>query len=145
MSTTQNNGCKWCERRGLPILPLRLAYVPHGDTSLASSLANRNDLITPLKSGTYMLRTITAGYVYTYQKVGGEDYWRCFAATDEGLFRELALSRPPTEKPAFTCQLTGHDIDASMISIQHANEVEEAWVGYSPVWLTNKARKHLQN
>lgn len=145
MSTIENNGCKWCERQGLPILPLRLAYVPQGDTTLPSGLAGKGNLVTPLQTGPYMLRAITTGYVYTYQKVGGEDYWRCFAATDEGLFRELALSRAPTEKPTFTCKRAGHDIDASMISIQHANEVEEAWVGYSPVWLTNKARKHLQN
>lgn len=29
---------------------------------------------------------------------------------------------------------------ASSIVIQHANEVEEAWMGYSPVWLTGKAK-----
>lgn len=140
MSDTKD--CKFCNRRGLPLLPLRMAYVPNGIDNLPQGMSAA--VKTPMQSGKYMLRSITEGFVYTYDKrahVG----WRCFAATPDGKFREVMIadeSRPQTA-PKFQCATQGHGSAASLISVSDALDGQEVWVGYFRTWLTKSARKTL--
>lgn len=144
---SQPGDCHWCTRLGLPILPLRLAYVPKSrprNTGVSEALTMTNaSVATPLEAGQYLPRVITEGYVYTYDTRHG-GFWRCFAATPKGLFREYIIGQPPTQTPAFTCQREGHNLDASIINIEQPKQTEQVWVGYSRVWLTRKALKQLR-
>lgn len=137
--------CKWCARKGLQILPLRIAYVPDGLDNLPPAITNGNAAPpTPLASGKYMLRTITSGYVYTYD-ARHDGVWRCFAADPKGRFREYLVNQPPDQQPEFSCQIHGDNLDASLVNVEQANEATDVWVGYSPVWLTPDALRDLRN
>lgn len=137
--------CRWCSRKGLQILPLRIAYVPDGLDNLPSAMAGSNKAVpTPLVAGKYMLRVVNSGYVYTYDARNG-GIWRCFAADAKGRFREYFVDQPPDQPPAFSCELQGHNLDASLINVERASEVSEMWIGYSPVWLTPTALKELRD
>lgn len=132
--------CRWCTRAGLPILPLRIAYVPGGVDLIPSDMTA--DLPTPLHAGKYMLRVITEGYVYTYDTRHG-GFWRCFAATPNGLFKEYIVNNKPDSTPAFSCEREGHSLDASLINVDNADAAGEVWVGYSRVWWTKAVLNDL--
>ncbi len=142
---TDTQDCKFCNRRGLPLLPLRLAYVPGGLDNLPGPMAGNPKLALGMSEGKYMLRVINEGYVYTYDArdtVG----WRCFAATPDGRLREVVLADEgrPAQAPAFRCAMKGHALDASIASVQDPLDAREVWVGYFRTWLTKAARKNLK-
>lgn len=135
--------CQFCNRRGLPLLPLRLAYVPNHKTSLPSSLTSGNPNLHSVKDGAYALRIITEGYVYILDmRAGG--FWRCFAATQTGHFKELPLDALPAQQPSFQCGRTGHANVSSIVSIERASEGGEVWVGYSRVHWTQATRAKIK-
>lgn len=136
--------CKFCNRVGLSFLPTRIAYVPGEPTNKPDALPTPGHMpIAPMQDGKYVLRLISEGYVYVLdERAGG--FWRCFAATATGHFRELALDAAPKTQPAFHCAEKGHASVAALISIPKASEVGKVWVGYSRTWLTANARKNLK-
>ena len=145
MSQTTED-CKFCNRLGLPLLPLRLAYVPGGEDSLPTGMAGSAALFTPIETGKYALRTITEGFVYSYDSrahVG----WRCFAATPDGRFKEIFVADDirPEQTPKFQCSRAGHGVSASVISVENALQASETWVGYFRTWLTKSSRKLLRD
>lgn len=144
MSETKD--CKFCNRRGLPLLPLRFAYLPDGGGQLPPGMSAAKSLAGALGTGQYVLRTITEGFVYSYDTrahVG----WRCFAATPDGRFREVTIADEdrPKEAPTFRCATQGHGVAASVISVEDALSGSETWVGYFRTWLTRDARKTLRD
>ncbi|WP_290870978.1 T6SS effector BTH_I2691 family protein [Aquabacterium sp.] len=135
--------CKFCNRQGLPLLPLRLAYVPKHTTSLPSTLTQGNPNLRGVTDGAYALRVINEGYVYMLDmRAGG--FWRCFAATETGHFKELPLDTQPTQQPAFQCSRSGHATVASFISVERASEAGDVWIGYSRVWWTQAIRARIK-
>lgn len=144
MSQTTED-CKFCNRLGLPLLPLRLAYIPEGEDTLPKGMAGSAALLKPIVAGKYALRTITEGFVYSYDSrahVG----WRCFAATPDGRFKEIIVADDvrPEKTPKFQCTRAGHGVSASIISVENASQTSETWVGYFRTWLTKSARKLLR-
>jgi hypothetical protein len=138
---TTINECKYCNRSGLPILPLRLAYVPGGMDGMG--LDRSTKLVFPMEQGKYMSRIITSGYVYTLDmRAGG--FWRCFAATTSGHFREYPVDERPSTQPTFQCARDGHSDVASIITVENAKDAGEVWIGYSHVWWSKAVRKTLK-
>ena len=139
------DNCKFCNRLGLPFLPLRLAYVPQGANTLTEKLVKQPRIpAASLSDGVYAVRVISEGFVYIFDaRFGG--FWRCFGATPTGHFRELQLDSAPKEVPSFHCAQKGHAEVASLLSIQNASEAGEVWIGYSRVWWSKDVRKELKN
>lgn len=136
--------CKFCNRKGLPFLPMRLAYAPSSTSTLPGTLTQGNTNLMPVADGSYALRVINDGFVYMLDmRAGG--FWRCFAATASGHFKELPLDAPPLQNPTFQCGRTGHGSVASLISIEHASEAGDVWVGYSRVWWTKETRAKVKS
>lgn len=144
---------KFCGRPGLPILPLRVAYVPQAPESVATPLqasygrdgSHARGVHGNFTEGRPVLRVITEGYVFTYDPrryIG----WRAFAATPQGRFMEVLLAddqRPKTQ-PSFNCTRDGDNLEASLINVERPQEAEgKVWVGYTRVWWTKAIRKHM--
>ena len=139
------DNCKYCNRTGLPFLPLRIAYVPGESANKPATLPSAPHMPTaPVRDGKYVLRVISEGYVYLFdERAGG--VWRCFAATASGHFQEILLDAPPKSPPAFHCGEKGHNVVASLINVARADEAGKVWVGYSRTWWTAKIRKQLKS
>jgi ribosome-associated translation inhibitor RaiA len=189
------NDCKFCGRVGLPILPMRFAYVPGEfqfretvgplaekepatdfqptanplpglDLNLGKQLtpqlkpkskpkpklsplpgAMKGNPFPPVKSGQYLLRTITEGYIFIWQE-GSPLMWTAYEVTNDGLFREIVLGEgdkaPDNKPPFFPCHTPGHKHEASLISIKEPEKkTKPIWVGYSRVWWTKKVRDKI--
>lgn len=138
---------KFCGRKGLPILPLVVSYVPDGEDDLPLGIhASPEFLYQPMQGGRYQLRVITTGFVWIWdprRSIG----WQCFAATPSGRFRELPLSGgSPAEPPGFNCARDGHNLEASLVSIPSPDKsAQTVWIGYSRAWWTDEARARLQS
>ncbi|WP_374514850.1 T6SS effector BTH_I2691 family protein [Niveibacterium sp.] len=139
------DNCKYCNRIGLPLLPLRIAYVPGESANKPATLPSAPHMPTaPVRDGKYVLRVISEGYVYLFdERAGG--VWRCFAATTSGHFQEILLDAPPNSPPTFHCGEKGHNVVASLINVTRASEAGKVWVGYSRTWWTAKVRKQLKS
>ncbi len=139
---------KFCRRPGLPLLPVRVAYVPKGFDSLPDSIAKSpyaEAIYKHFTDGKAMLRVISEGYVFTYDPRPGMG-WRAFAATKDGRFREVIVAdaERPHQQPVFGCSRKGDNIEASLINVELANEAhQDVWVGYTRVWWTKTVRKQM--
>ncbi|MFV0664127.1 T6SS effector BTH_I2691 family protein [Denitromonas sp.] len=137
-----NDGCQYCNRLGLPLLPLRIAYVPKGAQTIPAGMGG-SQVPEAFQDGGNTLRVITDGYVYLLDmRAGG--FWRCFAATPSGHFREYPADTPPPSVPTFACSLSGHNLDASLVSIERASDATEVWAAYSRAWWTPATRRKLK-
>lgn len=137
---------KFCGRPGLPILPMRVAYVPGGRNDLPNGVYADAELhYETMRQGAYMLRAITAGYVYVWDPRRSYG-WRAFAATATGQMKEVPVDddNRPSEQPTFTCTREGHGLESALINVEApANASRSVWVGYSRVWWTRDIRREL--
>ncbi|CAB3917320.1 MAG: hypothetical protein E2602_07195 [Achromobacter sp.] len=137
---------KFCGRPGLPILPMRIAYVPGGKNDLPDGVYIDPELYyETMRQGAYMLRAITAGYVYIWDPRRSYG-WRAFAATATGQMKEVPVDddNRPAEQPTFTCTREGHGLESTLINVEApANASRTVWVGYSRVWWTRDIRRDL--
>jgi hypothetical protein len=157
----EENDCKFCGRAGLPILPVRFAYVPgkiefrKGEITIESTQA---PFVSPMPKamknarpfqagGEYMLRTITEGYIFIWH--GDSDLnWSAYDVSRNGLFKEIALEDGDGAKndtpPKFKCCTPFHQYEASLISIKDPEKkTQPIWIGYSRVWWTKNIRAKL--
>lgn len=137
---------KFCGRPGLPILPMRIAYVPGGKNDLPDGVYLDTELYyDTMRQGAYMLRAITAGYVYIWDPRRSYG-WRAFAATATGQMKEVPVDDDdrPSQQPTFTCTREGHGLESALINVEApANASRTVWVGYSRVWWTRDIRREL--
>jgi hypothetical protein len=137
---------KFCGRPGLPILPMRIAYVPGGKNDLPDGVYLDTELYyDTMRQGAYMLRAITAGYVYIWDPRRSYG-WRAFAATATGQMKEVPVDDDdrPSQQPTFTCTREGHGLESALINVEApANASRPVWVGYSRVWWTSDIRRKL--
>jgi len=137
---------KFCGRPGLPILPMRISYAPGGKNDLPDGVYMDPELYyETMRQGAYMLRAITAGYVYIWDPRRSYG-WRVFAATATGQMKEVQVDddNRPTEQPTFTCMREGHGLESSLINVEApANASHTVWVGYSRAWWTRDVRRDL--
>ena len=141
-----STSCKMCQKKGLPILPVRYA-------ALAATRAHGIDGV-PLVSGNfgahvqdvanakvkYTLRSLRSGFVYVYYP--SKSKWLCFAVTSEGNCYDCPLDTVldrSLEKP-FSCTQTGHPELAQCITIDHADTVGTVFLAFSDVQWTKAVR-----
>jgi len=125
-ATSIPSGCKACERKGIPIFPLRVAAVPKGLLN-SNWQPNVPDQGVDLQGGEfkYALRTLRAGYLYVLLD---NVVWQGYEVTDEGHLRQftpLAMPEGESIRPLTrVCRTQNHEIVAGFINIdekcQHA-------------------------
>lgn len=131
--------CKFCDKSGLLILPLRYAAVV-GDSipglpSLPSTLGEwTNDVV--LSHSKYMPRMLRDGYLYVLTKRSGKLYWDGYIVTTDSFLYKFPVDAPPQTPITFSCDRNSCGIDASMISIEKPEFVEKIYMIFTPSAMT---------
>ncbi|MGH8483539.1 MAG: T6SS effector BTH_I2691 family protein, partial [Pseudomonas sp.] len=117
--------CLACERRGLPILPLRRALVPDPRPAYQYPLVGgaRVDTLTGL-------RTLRRGYLYVLLD---RRLWLAHEVTEHGHLRRFNPLEPPPGPPralAEQCLGKDHDIPSSFLNID-TDTYSTAWIAFA--------------
>jgi hypothetical protein len=145
-------GCNFCGKDGLLILPLITAAVPAmasptgpSVTAVERAMASAPALpatacahiksIT-IKESSYTLRMARSGYLYMLVNRKDSLSWQCYISTAQGYWSQFAADAPPLEAPEFTCEPSTHGINASMVAIVEAKDVQTAYLLFTPSPLT---------
>lgn len=133
--------CKFCDKTGLRILPLRYAaladdmaqtLMPDLPSTLGSGIAD-----IKLTHSRYVPRLLRQGYVYVLIARLGIKYWEAYATNDDAYLYKFPIDNPPTAPVEFSCDASTCGIDASCIAIDKVEAVDKIWVLFSPALLTS--------
>jgi hypothetical protein len=138
--------CEYCDKRGVPILPLRYAVASVGES--AGATASQSAPVTgapsiglPAGTAHYTHRVLRSGYLYVYDEA--RDRWDDYFVTVDGYFFRLTMipGRPLVlpQKP-FDCPDLSHAAVASCITIPDASRATQVWLGFSDVQWTEAVR-----
>ncbi|MBI6895465.1 hypothetical protein JET64_01445 [Pseudomonas putida] len=124
-SVLPHDQCQACERKGLPILPLRRALVPDLRPAYRHPLAGGDQVATRLG-----LRTLRTGYLYVLLD---QRIWYAYEVTDEAHLRRFNPLEPPPAPPrllARQCLGENHDIPSSFLTVD-TEAFSTAWIAFS--------------
>lgn len=131
----KNPECENCNKSGLAILPVRYAVVPNNvDAALPDPLGNKVTDVK-LKHHKYALRTLRQGFVYLFYEKharGSQIKWEVYSVSEAGtLWKQYFTGglKPVTVEPV--CSRNGHNIPASIISIEKPEKCGKVWLAFS--------------
>lgn len=133
--------CEFCDKAGLPILPVRYAIATADAGAPKTTVPN-----VPLgnKAAHYTLRLVRTGYIYLYDLA--RDTWECYFVTTEGYFFKIEVKPgviPVLPAKPFDCPDEGHREVASCIMIPYSRNGTQVWIGFSDVrWTQDVLDKH---
>jgi len=134
-----NKKCEYCDKRGVPIIPLRYAVASAGTG--APVVTDGPAIKLPAKAAHYTRRLLRSGYLYVYDEA--RDRWESYYVTPQSYFFKLAQTPgiPPVlpQKP-FDCPDEGHRAIASCITIPDPKNATKVWFGFSDVEWTQSVR-----
>lgn len=140
--------CKFCGKEGLLILPVRCSTLPK-DAKAPSLPGNVGAHVRdiPIAQSTYTLRTARVGYLYVLVNRKEALTWQCYISTATGYWSQFAADAPPLAPPEFSCRPDTHGINASMVAILQAEDVQTAYFLFtpSPLTLATLSEKELKN
>lgn len=118
---TNNQKCTNCEKRGLPILPVRYTVLPNNvKAALPDGISGARVTDIALDTHRYGLRTLREGWVYLFYEVGprGKRYWETYKATPDGRLwkQQMPLPREPITHPA--CAQRAITVPMDLIAIE---------------------------
>ncbi|SCK08586.1 T6SS effector BTH_I2691 family protein [Vogesella sp. LIG4] len=140
---------KFCGKKGLLLLPLRYAVAASdaGHSEFAELSGNLGKGVADKKLGTaaYTVRMLRYGYLYVMAKRKGKLKWdSAWAVNSQGYIARIPLGEvvPP---PAFSCNPETHGVNASLISVEKAEDVAELKVLFLPDPLTKAALLKIES
>jgi hypothetical protein len=147
--------CKFCDKKGLLIFPLRYAVIGGGavEKTLGNAIAARGlaprlipSLPATLGAGVtdlalseskYAPRMLRNGYLYVLINRAKILYWEGYMIIDDAfLFKFPVELPPPSSHPPFSCEKTSCGLDATVISIENVATVDKISFLYSSYPLT---------
>lgn len=140
MTEPASSHCPFCEKQGMPILPLRPAVARRDCENLGPAALDLPDnlgkglvdIVLPEKSAKYTARLLRSGYLYVFNEVRGE--WKAYLVTDLGFLYEFDIddtTPPDADKIEFSCFRTGEEYIARCITIPDAANAGSVWLGFS--------------
>lgn len=137
MSGTKD--CKFCDKKGLLVLPLRYSVVvadtPADLGALPALPGKLGAGVTDLAlsdHAKYAVRLAREGYLYVLLERLGIKSWYAYYITEDAFLYEFPADSPPQIKPEFSCDVTNCGVNASMVAIPNAQDVKKAYFLYSP-------------
>lgn len=119
----------------MAILPVRYAVVSNNiDASLPAQLGNKVSSVK-LSQHKYALRTLRAGYIYLFHEKharGSHIKWEVYSVSEAGtVWKQIspAAMEPVEAEPA--CSGSGHNIPASVITIESPEKCKRVWIAFS--------------
>ena len=148
-TTTPPRRCQFCDRAGLPILPLRYA-VARADMGKAPDLSapfgpGVSDIALPAHLAHYTLRLLRPGYLYVYDEHRRE--WTAYQAVQGGYLFEFDphAKVPPGGwgQAHFACSRQGDAMIARCLTVKDAAQATRVWLAFSDViWTEAVLRQH---
>ncbi|WP_058834870.1 T6SS effector BTH_I2691 family protein [Luteimonas abyssi] len=149
--------CPFCEKTGLPILPLRYAVARTDyDEShprwkaldLPSGFgAGVTDIALPADSACYTTRLLRPGYLYAFNEARGE--WKAYLVTELGYLYEFDIedtTPPDADNIEFSCFRTGEEFIARCITVPDAVNATRLWLGFSDTaWTPQVLARHRRH
>ncbi len=133
--------CEYCDKRGVPILPLRYAVAPEG---VGLPKANAQGTVSIEKGAFYTRRLLRTGYLYVFDEA--RKRWDAYFVTPQALFFRISSTPgviPLVPKKLFDCPDMGHRAVASCITIPDAKNATKVWLGFSDVqWTKDVFDRH---
>lgn len=134
-SNPQNPNCPNCNKNGLAILPVRYTVV--ANTVAAELPAGLGNKVANVKLAhhKYALRTLRQGFLYVLHEKhprGSQVKWEVYAVSPAGtLWKQpsTAALAPISDEPS--CSRSGHNIPASVISIEKPEKCAKVWLAFS--------------
>ncbi len=154
MTEPASASCPFCEKRGLPILPLRYA-VARTDydaarpgwkaLDLPSGFGvGVTDIALPAASARYTTRLLRPGYLYAFNEARGE--WKAYLVTELGYLYEFDIENttpPDADEIEFSCFRTGEEFVARCITVPDAENATRVWLGFSDTaWTQEVLARH---
>ncbi|MGH8386688.1 MAG: T6SS effector BTH_I2691 family protein [Pseudomonas sp.] len=115
--------CNVCQRKGLPILPLRHALVPRS----ANEHVRPDTVHIETRLG---LRTLRAGYLYVLLD---RTTWQAYQVTPDGYLRQFNPYAPSAANETLlsaACVAADHDCPASFLNID-THQYTQAWLAFA--------------
>lgn len=140
---TDAKKCEYCDKRGIPIMPLRYGVAAAGKHA---PHAKGSSIALPGPAAHYTRRLLRSGYLYVYDEA--RDRWDDYFVTPDGYFFRLRRTPGmPLALPAkpFNCPDLTHAEVASCITIADARTATRAWLGFSDVEWTAAVRELHQD
>ncbi|HEY9100118.1 MAG TPA: T6SS effector BTH_I2691 family protein [Thiobacillus sp.] len=146
MTQQTDPSCEFCDKRGLPILPVRYATAPRkaGAPETRTLDADGKALPGLGDHAHYTRRLLRSGYLYVYDEA--RKRWEGYFITNSAHFMRFQVGKPIPS--AFTgdkkpCDRTGHPQIAGMITISDPKNASRVWLGFSDVeWTEAVLLKH---
>ncbi|MFC3552431.1 T6SS effector BTH_I2691 family protein [Lysobacter cavernae] len=144
--------CPFCDKVGLPILPVRYAIAYNDDKRVKQKAPKLqapfgqgvDNIPLPSKQAQYTLRLLRPGYLYVFNEKRGE--WSAYVVTEAGFLYQFdvhAKSPPASDSIEFSCSRTGDEQIARCITIPDASSAGKVWLGYTDTaWTPNQLQKH---
>nr|WP_305000225.1 T6SS effector BTH_I2691 family protein [Salinisphaera sp. Q1T1-3] len=138
-AASTNGDCPFCERQGLPILPLRYAVIPKaldarpddilgGHSQLGEGVTDK-----PLNAHKYTLRTLREGFVQVY--LGTPGVWQVYAVNQDGHLRLMPdpddIDHKTGDSVSARCKRDGHNIPASFIHVKDPEATPTIYIAFS--------------
>ncbi|ATD61136.1 hypothetical protein CNX70_13905 [Janthinobacterium svalbardensis] len=134
--------CKFCDKNGLFILPLRYAAVVGEGAAgsvpaLPGKLGDKVKHIT-LENASYAPRLLRSGFLYVLIKRSGLLYWEGYFSDDDAFLSKFSVDSPPSAVVNFSCDRSTCGINASMIAIDKIEFVEKIYLLFTPTAMTRE-------
>lgn len=146
MTVHMEPSCEFCDKRGLPVLPVRYATAPKaaGAPITRALDADGKEIIGLGSYAHYTRRLLRNGYLYVYDEA--RKRWEGYFITDSAHFMRFHVGKPVP--PVYTadkkpCDRAGHQEVAGMITIPDPKNATQVWFGFSDVeWTAAVLKKH---
>ena len=138
--------CEFCDKRGLPVMPVRYTIAPDGigAPKLSSALNDSDDTAFPPGGKMqYTRRLLRSGYLYVFDEA--RNRWDAYFVTSGAYFIRFDVDKPmPTAYgERVPCNCEGHSEVASCITIADPKNATKVWFGFSDVeWTPEVLKKH---
>ncbi|MBT9567957.1 MAG: hypothetical protein IV085_06635 [Thiobacillus sp.] len=139
-------GCEFCDKRGLPVLPVRYAIAPKtaGAPSTRALDADGKAIVGLGSHAHYTRRLLRNGYLYVYDEA--RKRWEGYFITNSAHFMRFQVGKPvPSVYTADKqpCDRAGHQEVAGMITIPDPKNATQVWFDFSDVeWTAAVLKKH---
>ena len=142
--------CAFCDKHGLPILPVRYAIARadkgNGPPLSAPFGANVTSISLPAKAAHYTLRMLRPGYLYVFDERRNE--WSGYVVNSQSYlcsFDIHARTAPTVGDKEFNsvCKAKNDAYLARCITVKDAAHATKIWLGFSDtIWTPDVLQKH---
>lgn len=146
-----NETCDFCDKKGLPILPVRYAVAP-----TISNAPKAEGNLLPQNGGKgielgstahYTTRILRTGYLYVYDEA--RNRWEAYYISQGGFFMRFDIGdglSPALTKGREPCSRVGDRELASCITITSPKQATNVWLAYSDVeWTQRVLAQHTKD